>query len=395
MKPGTSRTTASKNRAAVLGTGQTQHRSKRLDVSMAGLCREAVDRALADAGLTLADIDAVVVGKAPDLFEGVMMPELYLADALGAVGKPLLRVHTAGSVGGATGVVAASLVQAGLHRRVLAVAFEKQSESNAMWALSIMPPFAMPLLAGAGGYFAPHIRSYIRRSGAPRHIGAMVAVKDRRNGARNPYAHLQQPDITLATVQASPMLWDPVRYDETCPSSDGACAVVIGDQAAAEASAGPVAWIRATSMRTEPTMFSGKDNVSPRAGADAAAALWHAAGISSPIDQIDVAEIYVPFSWFEPMWLENLGFAAAGDGWKLTEAGDTEIGGQIPVNPSGGVLCSNPIGASGLLRFAESAMQVMGKAGEHQVAGARTALGHAYGGGSQYFSMWVVGDVPD
>ena len=69
---------------------------------MAGLCREAADRALADAGLTFAEIDAVVVGKAPDLFEGVMMPELYLADALGAIGRPLLRVHTAGSVGGAT-----------------------------------------------------------------------------------------------------------------------------------------------------------------------------------------------------------------------------------------------------------------------------------------------------
>ena len=159
-----------------------------------------------------------------------MMPELYLADALGAVGKPLLRVHTAGSVGGATGIVATSLVQAGLHRRVLAVAFEKQSESNAMWALSIAPPFSLPLVAGAGGYFAPHIRAYIRRSGAPAHIGAMVAVKDRRNGALNPYAHLQQADITLESVQASPMLWDPVRYDETCPSSDGACAVVIGDE---------------------------------------------------------------------------------------------------------------------------------------------------------------------
>jgi acetyl-CoA C-acetyltransferase len=381
-------------RAAVLGTGQTQHRSKRTDVSIAGLCREAVDNALADAGVGIDDIDAVVVGKAPDLFEGVMMPELYLADALGAVGKPMLRVHTAGSVGGATGVMAASLVQAGLHRRVLAVAFEKQSESNAMWALSIAPPFSMPVLAGAGGYFAPHVRAYIRRSGAPPEVGAMVAVKDRRNGALNPYAHLRQPDITLQSVQASPMLWDPIRFDETCPSSDGACAVVLGDQAAAEACAGPVAWIRATALRTEPTMFSGKDHVNPRAGADCAAALWAAAGITHPIEQIDVAEIYVPFSWFEPMWLENLGFAEAGAGWQLTAAGQTEIGGSIPVNPSGGVLCSNPIGASGLLRFAESAMQVMGKAGAHQVAGARTALGHAYGGGSQYFAMWVVADRP-
>jgi acetyl-CoA C-acetyltransferase len=341
-----------KQPAAVLGVGQTRHRSKRTDVSIAGLCREAADRAVADAGLSLADIDAVVVGKAPDLFEGVMMPELYLADALGAVGKPLLRVHTAGSVGGATGIVAASLVQAGLHRRVLALAFEKQSESNAMWALSIAPPFSIPVVAGAGGYFAPHIRAYIRRSGAPQHIGALVAVKDRRN------------------------------------------AVVIGDSSAAAAAPGPVAWIRATAMRSEPTMFAGKDHVNPAAGRECVAALWRQAGITNPLNEIDVAEIYVPFSWYEPMWLENLGFTAAGEGWRLTEAGETAIGGRLPVNPSGGVLSSNPIGASGLLRFAESALQVMGKAGAHQVPGARVALGHAYGGGSQFFSMWVVASTP-
>lgn len=375
--------------AAVIGTGQTHHRSKRQDVSIAGLCREAVDRAMADAGADWSDIEAVVLGKAPDLFEGVMMPELFLADALGATGKPLLRVHTAGSVGGSTSLVAASLVQSGVHRRVLTVAFEKQSESNAMWALSIPTPFVMPVHAGAGGYFAPHVRSYIRRSGAPEHVGAMVAVKDRRNGARNPYAHLRQSDITLESVRASTMLWDPIRYDETCPSSDGACAMVIADEATA--SGRSAAWVHATAMRTEPTTFAGRDQVNPQAGRDAAAALWRAAGITDPLDQVDVAEIYVPFSWFEPMWLENLGFAAEGRGWNLTEAGDTALDGRLPVNPSGGVLSSNPIGASGMLRFAEAAMQVMGRAGDHQVDGARLALGHAYGGGSQYFAMWLVG----
>ncbi|MEJ3746752.1 thiolase domain-containing protein [Actinomycetes bacterium KLBMP 9797] len=382
------------NRVAVLGTGQTEHRARRTDVSMAGLCREAIDRALADARTDWSDVDAVVLGKAPDLFEGVMMPELFLADALGATGRPLLRVHTAGSVGGATAVVASSLVRAGVHRRVLAVAFEKQSESNAMWALSIQPPFTMPVGAGAGGYFAPHVRAYIRRSGAPEHVGALVAVKDRRNGALNPYAHLRQPDITLESVRASAMLWDPIRYDETCPSSDGACAIVVGDEKAAEAVGRPVAWVRATALRTEPTSFAGKDHVNPRAGAEAARALWRAAGITDPLAQIDAAEIYVPFSWFEPMWLENLGFAAPGEGWKLTESGETRLDGALPVNPSGGVLCSNPIGASGLLRFAEAAMQVMGRAGAHQVPGARTALGHAYGGGSQFFAMWVVAATP-
>src|SRR2546430_4491916 len=260
-----------------------------------------------------------------------MMPELYLADALGAVGKPLLRVHTAGSVGGATGIVATSLVQAGLHRRVLALAFEKQWESNAVWGLSSAPPFSIPVVAGAGGYFAPHIRAYIRRSGAPAHIGALVAVKDRRNGALNPYAHLQQGDITLEKVQAFAMLWDPVRYGETCPSSDGACAVVIGDADAASVTPGPVAWIRATAMRSEPTMFAGKDHVNPAAGRDAAAALWRQAGITDPLTENGVAEVHVPVSWHEPMWLDNLRFAAARGGRRLDQGGGAAPWGHMHV----------------------------------------------------------------
>ncbi|MBZ5736243.1 thiolase domain-containing protein [Nocardioides sp. TRM66260-LWL] len=382
----------SKQPAAVIGVGQTHHRAKREDVSMAGLCREAIDRALEDAGLTLDEIDAIVVGKAPDLFEGVMMPELFLAEALGAAGKPLLRVHTAGSVGGSTAIVAASLVQAGVHRTVLTVAYEKQSESNAMWALSVPVPFNMPVHAGAGGYFAPHVRSYIRRSEAPTHIGAIVAAKDRTNALRNPYAHLRETK-TVDDVLASQMLWDPIRYEETCPSSDGACALVIAAEDVARRSPDP-AWIHGTVMRSEATTAAERDQVNPQASRDAAAALWRQAGITSPIDEIDAAEIYVPFSWFEPMWLESLGFAEEGAGWRLTESGATAIDGRLPVNASGGVLSSNPIGASGMLRFGEAALQVRGRAGEHQIDGARKALGHAYGGGSQFFAMWVVGSEP-
>lgn len=379
-----------KQPAAVIGVGQTHHRAKREDVSMAGLCREAIDRALEDAGMTLDDVDAIVVGKAPDLFEGVMMPELFLAESLGAAGKPLLRVHTAGSVGGSTAIVASSLVQAGVHRTVLTVAYEKQSESNAMWALSVPVPFNMPVHAGAGGYFAPHVRSYIRRSGAPTEVGAIVAAKDRQNALRNPYAHLRNPDTTVESVLASQMLWDPIRYDETCPSSDGACALVIAAEDVAASSPNP-AWIHGTVMRSEATTAAERDQVNPQASRDAAAALYRQAGITSPIDDIDVAEIYVPFSWFEPMWLESLGFAGEGEGWRLTESGATAMDGRMPVNCSGGVLSSNPIGASGMLRFGEAALQVRGAAGEHQVDGARTALGHAYGGGSQFFAMWIVG----
>jgi acetyl-CoA C-acetyltransferase len=379
-----------KERVAVIGVGQTKHQATRGDVSMAGLLREATDRALVDASLTWADIDAIVVGKAPDFFEGVMMPELYLADALAATGKPLFRVHTAGSVGGSTAIVAAQLVQAGIHKRVLTVAFEKQSESEAMWALSLPIPFQPPMHAGAGGYFAPHIRSYMRRANAPDHIGILVALKDRRNALKNPYAHLQEPDISFESIEQSMMLWDPVRYAETCPSSDGACAIVL---AAEDAIAGerPPAWIHGTGMRSEPTMSADRDPVLPRGGSDCAADVYRQAGITNPRQEIDAAEIYVPFSWFEPMWMENLLFAERGDGWKMVEEGATQLDGDLPVNMSGGVLSSNPIGASGMLRFGEAAMQVRGQAGEHQVDSVRKALGHAYGGGSQFFAMWVLG----
>ncbi|MGK2928709.1 MAG: thiolase domain-containing protein [Acidimicrobiales bacterium] len=373
-------------RVAIVGIGQTHHAKVRDDVSLAGLLREAGQRALDDAEMTWRDIDAVVIGTAPDSFEGVMMPELYLADALGAAGKPIMRVHTAGSVGGSTSVVASHLVSSGVRKRVLTVAFEKQSEGDTSWGLSGGRSGGV----GAGGYFAPHIRAYISRSNAPDYVGWMVAVKDRKNALKNPYAHLKLDDISLETVRDSPMVWEPVRRLESCPASDGACAMVLTDEKGGDAAGKPPAWIHGTAIRSELGQFPGRDPVNPQGGQDCAAYVYRQAGITDPFREVDVVECYVPFSWYEPMWMENLGFAATGEGWKLTETGATEIGGDLPVNCSGGVLSSNPIGASGMLRFAEAAMQVRGQAGEHQVDGARTAVGHAYGGAAQFFAMWVV-----
>ena len=375
-------------RCAVVGIGQTKHAKCRDDVSLAGLVREAAGRALEDAEMSWSDIQAVVIGKAPDMFEGVMMPEIYLADALGAAGKPIMRVHTAGSVGGSTAIVASHLVESGIFERVLTVAFEKQSEGDTTWGLGGGRSGSV----GAGGYFAPHMRAYITRSGAPEYVGWQVAVKDRLNAVKNPYAHLHLPDITIETVKESPMVWEPVRRLEACPTSDGAAAMVLVSERVADAAAKPVAWIHGTAVRSELGQFPGRDPVNPRGGTDCAADVYRQAGIDDPRRDVDVLECYVPFSWYEPMWLENLGFAGPGEGWKLTDTGVTEIGGDLPVNPSGGVLSSNPIGASGMLRFLEAALQVRGLAGEHQVDGVKTAVGHAYGGAAQFFAMWVVRD---
>jgi len=197
--------------------------------------------------------------------------------------------------------------------------------------------------------------------------------------------------MTVDDVMQSPMLWDPIRYLETCPSSDGAIAMVVASEAAAKKGPRKPAWVKGGASYAEAMWVPGRDQVNPHAGRACAKHVYAQAGITDPWNQIDAAEIYVPFSWFEAMWLENLGFCEIGQGWKVVERGEQKFGAHLPMNPSGGVLCSNPIGASGMLRLGEAALQVMGRAGAHQVEGAKTALGHAYGGGAQYFAMWVVG----
>lgn len=224
-------------RCAVIGVGQTRHAAARQDVTLGGLVREAAERALADAGLGWREVDAVVLGKAPDMLEGVMSPELSLADALGAVGKPIHRAYTSGSAGGVAASMGVSLVTSGLHARVLVVCFEKQSEARAAGATLQPLPFEAPWHGGTGSLFAAVCREYIARSGAPPETGDRAALKDRRNAARNEYAQIRKPGLTLADIASSKMLWDPIRLLHSSPSSDGACAIVVADEATAGGSA--------------------------------------------------------------------------------------------------------------------------------------------------------------
>ena len=377
-------------RCAVVGIGQTHHAAARRDVTLRGLVREAAERALADARLDWGDIEAVVVGKAPDIMEGMMSPELYLADALAASGKPMFRSYTSGNAGGMAASMGVSLISAGVHSRVLVVAFEKQSEANAAGSTLQHLPFEARWQGGTGSLFGAICREYIHRSSAPGHIGDLAALKDRLNALDNPYAQVRRPDITLEAIAASRMLWDPIRLLHSSPSSDGACAVILADEGTAGASVDP-AWVHACAVRTEPPVAPQHDSVDPRCGQDCAQAVYRDAGLDDPARQLDVVELFVPYSWMEPIVLENVGLAPSGQGWRLVEDGATTVTGRLPVNPSGGLLGANPIGAGGLLRFAEAAMQVRGTAGAHQVDGARLALGHAAGGYSNCVAMWVVG----
>ena len=167
---------------------------------MAGLVREAADRAMADADLDWADVDAVVLGKAPDVLEGVMSPELFLADALAAVGKPVIRAYTSGNAGGVAASTGVAMIGSGAFARVLVVSFEKQSEGKAAGATLQHVPFEARWQGGTGSLFAAICSEYIDRSGAPAHIGDVAALKDRQNAVRNPYAQVRRADITLEAI---------------------------------------------------------------------------------------------------------------------------------------------------------------------------------------------------
>jgi acetyl-CoA C-acetyltransferase len=379
-------------RCAVVGTGQTHHAAARRDVTLGGLVREAAERALLDAELEWSDVEAVVLGKAPDVLEGLMSPELHLVDALAAAGKPVFRAYTSGNAGGMAASMGVSLVTAGVHSVVLAVSFEKQSEGASAGATLQHVPFEARWQGGTGSLFGALCREYIGRSGAPDHIGDVAALKDRQNAVRNPYAQVRREGITLEQISTSKMLWDPIRLLHSSPSSDGACAIVLCDEGLAARYASP-AWVHACAVRTEPPVGPRHDSVNPRCGQECARAVYRQARIVDPVRDLDVAELFVPFSWMEPLLLENLGFAPSGTGWRLVDEGVTALEGGLPVNPSGGLLGANPIGAAGLVRFAEAAMQVRGTAGQHQIEGARLALGHAAGGYSNCVAMWVVGSA--
>ena len=380
-------------RCAVIGIGQTKHASARNDVTMAGLAREAAVSALADAGVDGRDVDAVVVAKAPDVLEGVMSPELHLADALGAVGKPLIRVYTSGNAGGHAGTLGVSLVASGRFSRVLVVAFEKQSEGRAGAVTLQHLPFEAPWQGGTGSLYGALCSDYIARSGAPGHIGDVAALIERQNAVHNPFAQVRRTDVTLEAIANSRMLWEPIRLLHASPSSDGACAVVLCDESAAAACPNP-AWVLGASTRSEPPVAPAHDDVDPRCGRDCATAVYRQAGITEPARELDVAELFIPFSWVAPCVLENLYLADTNRGWRTIDDGVTAMSGALPVNPSGGLLGANPIGAAGLVRFAEAAMQVRGRAGEHQVDGVEMAVGHAQGGFSNFVAMWVVGRDP-
>jgi acetyl-CoA C-acetyltransferase len=367
-------------RVAIVGTGQTINRSSRKDVNGQEIINEAVMAALKDANLTRDDIDAIVIGNM-DHFEGINYVDNWSIDGSGGFMKPILKVTTGGTTGTTVAMAAYYHVASGLFDRVLAIGWEKNSESDTTGAIitAFDPVFDRPTFGGAVGGLAATAARYLHLSGAREEDAARVAVRDRQHALNNPYAHLHL-DIGIEDIMKSPMISYPIKYLDMCPRTDGAAAVIFASEDVAEKIAPIPAWVLGTVNRHNYALSYDPRWDNLESIDEASKVLYKKIGVKEPLKEFDVAELYFPSSFSGLAWVEDLGFCKRFEGAQLVNDGLTDMGGEMPINPSGGVLSSNPIGATGLQRVAEAALQIMGKAEKRQVDGAKKALVSGFGG---------------
>lgn len=369
------------NNVAIVGVGQTHHSRRRTDVSQAGLVREAVDRALADARLTIEEIDSIVVASGPVLFAAVNQPEKWVCDAIGAPLKPVVRITSGGGTGLAGALAGYYQVAGGFAERVLVVAYDKLSEGALQYSISTLydPFWGREFAVGIMGFSAAYWRARMDVLGHTEEAAAMVAVKNRRNAIKNPHAHVKKEVTVEEVLRSRPLAW-PIKLLDVPPISDGAAAVVLSSERLAAQSTDRPAWIRGMGYFCEADNAASRSLLVSEPLAIATRRIYRSAGITNPRRQFDVVEVQEPYTCFELSYYESLGLCAPGEAAELIASGATDVDGDIPVNPSGGCLGANPIGAAGLVRLIEGAAQVMGKAAGIQIPNAQRALVQSGGG---------------
>jgi acetyl-CoA C-acetyltransferase len=388
---------------AVIGVGQTEFRSRVDNQTYPELAQDAVARALIDANLQPEEIDAVVYSMAPTTFMGVADADKWAVDYIWARGKPFMRVHTGGATGGSALQAAHAHVASGQYGTVLVVGADRITETpdaqfvlNLIWDAFYEQDFALNTVTMT----ALATQRYMHKYGTTERQYANVVVRARRNALNNPSAHLKGA-IDIDAVLASPRISWPYKLFDICPRSAGAAAVVITNETLARERCTRPAFITGTAGVSN-TIFMG-DRMGPHADTDfadfaelrqAARECYRQAGITDPMRELQTVEIYDPFSSFQFPQLESLGFCKPGTAQRLSDEGAFDMDGALPVNPSGGTLCTNPIGVTGLVRAAEAARQVMGRSAAMQVKNVHNALATAIGGSTQFFTVTMMSDEP-
>ncbi|MGI5131028.1 thiolase C-terminal domain-containing protein [Pseudonocardia sp. CA-107938] len=378
---------------AVVGAGMVPF-GERFDQGMKELLPTTLRNALAsvDKGMVRSEIQAAWFGQ---LQTSDGHPAGVLADSCGLLDIPVTRIENQCATGNDAVRNATLAIASGVVDVALVIGADKTRETpsvSTFWdwmGLARDRGWDYPLGLIAPANFALHVARYMHEFDvAPEHL-AMVAVKNHHNAVTNPIAHLRM-EVTVEQVLAAPRVVGPFGVLDCTPQSDGAAALLlVGGELADRYTDRPV-WVRGVGLGLDRVMHAHKaDMTTFPATVKAARAAFAMAGIG-PAD-IDVAEVHDCFSGVELMNYEDLGFCERGQAKKLIESGATEIGGSLPVNPSGGLKAKgHPPGATGVAQCVELFEQLRGQAC-NQVGSPRWALAHNVGGPTAVSAVTILG----
>jgi acetyl-CoA acyltransferase len=365
-------------KVVVQGVGMTRF-GKYPERSLKELAREALQRAVTDAGIDLSKIQAAYVGNA---MAGVITGQecirgQVMLSETGLEGIPVFNIENACASGSSAFNMAWMAVASGMYDVVLALGAEKMIHPDRTRAFQALKGAAdvekLEKFPGGGkdrnnqslfmDFYAMEAREHMERFGTRIETFAKIVVKNSYNGSLNPYAQYQKQQ-TLEDVMASRIISDPLRLLMCSPLSDGAAAAILCSEKVAKQLSKHFVFVASS------VVYSGNQsvNVGPSSTERTAAKAYELAGIQ-PSD-VQVAEVHDAAAPGELWAYEYLGFCAPGDGALLVESGATEIGGRIPVNPSGGLIAKgHPVGATGIAQIAEIVWQLRGQAGKRQIPG--------------------------
>lgn len=371
----------------IVGIGMTRF-GRFPELAPRALVREAVEAALADADLSADQIDAVYVAN---VFAASMQGQESVRgqvwlDGTDLAGVPVFNVENACASGSTALSLGRTAIAAGETETVLVLGVEKMTHPDKHRALRVMegamdqerlPELrrALGLEDGGGSPFmqvyADYARAYMDRSGATAEDFARVAAKASANGVLNPRAQFRKA-LSVEEILAGRPVAGPLTVPMCAPIGDGAAAAILTGKARGATAARSVRLLSSV-------IGAGKRGRDEQVVGETARRAFERAGLG-PKD-VDVLEVHDAASPAEMIVLEDLGFVAPGEAVGLIRAGDTALGGRIPVNPSGGLVSKgHPLGATGLAQIFELVEQLRGEAGERQVQGARVAVAENAGG---------------
>jgi len=290
------------DRTAIIGVGMTNIEAEKRRETFADMAWEAVNKALSDAGMTIADIDNVVTTSS-DFWDGRTISLMAVGDVSGAAEKNVSCVEGDGTYGA---FYANARALSGSYKTTLVTGHSKGSQcvSSLITNAAFDPIYERALGMDMVTACAMQANAYMNRTGVKPEDAALVSVKNHGNALKNPVAQLPM-NITVNDVMASEMIADPLRKLDCSPVSDGCCAVIIAHESVATKFKQKPVWIRGLSFCTDSFFFGDRDLARSKALTEAAKKAYAMAGIKDPRKEIDLVELYDAFSYQELLWLEE------------------------------------------------------------------------------------------